>query len=45
MILGLGNDMIDIRRIESSLERFGDRFRQRVFTELERARSDRKPLR
>lgn len=45
MILGLGSDMIDIRRIESSLERFGDRFRHRVFTELERARSDRKSLR
>jgi len=45
MILGLGNDMIDIRRIESSLERFGDRFRHRVFTELEQARSDRKTQR
>jgi holo-[acyl-carrier protein] synthase len=44
MILGLGSDMIDIRRIESSLERFGNRFRHRVFTELERARSDRKTL-
>ena len=40
MILGLGNDMIDIRRIAKSLERFGDRFTQRSFTEIERRRSD-----
>jgi holo-[acyl-carrier protein] synthase len=45
MILGLGSDMIDIRRIEGSLERFGDRFRHRIFTELERTRSDRKATR
>jgi holo-[acyl-carrier protein] synthase len=42
VILGLGSDLSDIRRIQASLDRFGDRFRQRVFTELERARSDRK---
>ena len=42
MILGLGSDLSDIRRIQSSLERFGDRFKARVFTELERTRSDRK---
>ena len=42
MILGLGSDLSDIRRIQNSLERFGDRFRERVFTELERTRSDRK---
>jgi holo-[acyl-carrier protein] synthase len=42
MILGLGSDLSDIRRIQSSLERFGDRFKERVFTELERTRSDRK---
>jgi holo-[acyl-carrier protein] synthase len=42
MILGLGSDLSDIRRIQASLERFGDRFRHRVFTELERTRSDRK---
>jgi len=42
MILGLGSDLSDIRRIHDSLERFGDRFKQRVFTELERTRSDRK---
>ena len=42
MILGLGSDLSDIRRIQASLDRFGDRFRQRVFTELERTRSERK---
>lgn len=42
MILGLGSDLSDIRRIQNSLERFGDRFKERVFTELERTRSDRK---
>ena len=42
MILGLGSDLSDIRRIQDSLDRFGDRFKQRVFTEVERTRSDRK---
>jgi holo-[acyl-carrier protein] synthase len=42
MILGLGNDLIDIRRVEKTLERFGDRFTMRVFTEIERAKSDRR---
>ena len=42
MILGLGNDIVDIRRIEATLERFGDRFIARCFTEVERARSERK---
>jgi len=42
MMLGLGNDMIDIRRIEATIERFGDRFLERVFTPQERARSDAK---
>ena len=45
MILGIGNDIIDIRRVEQTLERFGDRFTNRVFTELERAKSDRRRLR
>ena len=40
MILGIGNDLIDIKRIESSLERFGDRFVKRVFTEIEQKRSE-----
>ena len=39
MILGLGNDLCDIRRIERTLERFGDRFLDRVFTETERKRA------
>jgi holo-[acyl-carrier protein] synthase len=42
LILGIGSDLSDIRRIEASLARFGDRFKQRVFTETERARSERK---
>ena len=40
MILGLGNDIIDIRRIEKSIERFGERFLTRVFTDTERKKSD-----
>ena len=40
MISGIGNDLVDIRRIEKSLERFGDRFVQRVFTETEQRRSE-----
>ena len=42
MILGIGSDLCDIRRIERSLDRFGDRFTNRIFTEGERARSDRR---
>ena len=42
MILGVGSDLTDIRRIQASLERFGDRFTQRIFTDVERARSERK---
>ena len=45
MILGLGNDLIDIRRIERTLDRFGERFTQRVFTEVERRKSDRRAAR
>ena len=40
MIVGTGTDLIDIRRIERTLERFGDRFLDRVFTETERRRSE-----
>ncbi len=40
MILGIGNDLCDIRRIEKSLERFGDRFIRRIFTEVEQKRSE-----
>lgn len=43
MILGIGSDLSDIRRIQGSLDRFGERFTHRCFTELERRRSDRKP--
>ena len=43
MIIGIGSDLSDIRRIAKTLERFGDRFVQRLFTEFEQARSDRKP--
>jgi len=42
MILGLGSDICDIRRIERALERFGDRFITRVFTEIERRKADRR---
>jgi holo-[acyl-carrier protein] synthase len=45
VIVGIGNDIIDIRRIERTLERYGDRFTQRIFTEVERAKSDRRRLR
>ena len=42
MILGIGNDLIDIRRIEKTLERFGDRFIQRIYTDIEQAKSERR---
>lgn len=42
MIIGLGSDLIDIRRIESTLDRFGRRFTDRVFTEVEQHKSDRR---
>ena len=45
MIVGSGNDLIDIRRIEATLERFGDRFVERIFTDVERAKSDRRAAR
>jgi len=40
VILGLGSDLCDIRRIEKTIERFGDRFLDRVFTPLERRKAD-----
>jgi holo-[acyl-carrier protein] synthase len=43
VILGIGSDIIDIRRVERTLERFGDRFTQRVYTDVERARAERRP--
>ena len=42
MIIGIGNDLIDIRRVEKSLERFGARFTDRVFTQIEQDKSDRR---
>ena len=43
MIIGIGSDLTDIRRIQNSLDRFGERFTNRVYTENERTRSERKP--
>jgi holo-[acyl-carrier protein] synthase len=43
LIIGIGADLSDIRRIEASLTRFGERFTARIFTEVEHARSERKP--
>jgi holo-[acyl-carrier protein] synthase len=42
VIIGVGSDLIDIRRIDQTLQRFGDRFVGRIFTEIEQARSERK---
>jgi holo-[acyl-carrier protein] synthase len=42
MILGVGSDLIDIRRIEAAIARFGDRFIDRIFTENERRRCERR---
>jgi holo-[acyl-carrier protein] synthase len=45
MIIGLGNDMVDIRRIEQTLERYGARFVARIFTDIEQKKSDRRAQR
>ena len=42
MIVGLGSDLIDINRIDRAIERFGPRFLDRVFTDIERHKSDRR---
>lgn len=42
MILGIGNDIIDITRIERTLKRYGERFLTRVFTDVERAKSEKR---
>jgi holo-[acyl-carrier protein] synthase len=42
MILGIGSDIVDIRRVERTLERFGRRFIDRIFTEIEQTKSDRR---
>ena len=43
MILGIGTDLANIERIQGTLDRFGDRFRNRVFTEIEQKRAERMP--
>jgi holo-[acyl-carrier protein] synthase len=40
MIIGIGNDIIDIRRVEKTIDRYGQRFLVRVFTDIERRKSD-----
>ncbi len=45
MIIGIGSDLIDIRRIEKTLDRFGQRFTNRCFTDVERTKSDKRYLR
>lgn len=45
MIIGIGNDICEIERVEKTLERFGDRFVQRCFTEIEQKKSDRRAQR
>ena len=44
MIVGLGSDLCNIDRIQNSLDRFGERFETRVFTEIERAKAARRPF-
>ena len=44
MIIGMGSDLCNIERIQNSLDRFGDRFEQRVFTEIEIAKARRRPF-
>ena len=45
MILGIGNDLIDIRRIDKAIQKHGERFLSRVYTDIERAKSDRRAAR
>ena len=44
MIIGIGSDLCNIERIQASLDRFGERFEKRVFTEVERAKAARRPF-
>lgn len=44
MIIGMGSDLCNIERIRNSIDRFGDRFIDRVFTEVEKAKAARRPL-
>ena len=43
MIIGLGSDLCNIERIQNSLDRYGERFTQRVFTDIENAKAARRP--
>ena len=45
MIIGIGSDLIDVRRIEKVIERHGERFLERIFTDIERARAERRAKR
>ncbi|HIF58686.1 MAG TPA: holo-ACP synthase [Rhodospirillales bacterium] len=45
MIIGIGNDLINISRIEKTIERFGDRFIQRIFTAQEQIKSEKRQMR
>jgi holo-[acyl-carrier protein] synthase len=45
VIIGLGSDLIDVRRIEKTIERHGDRFLNRIFTDVEKAKSDKRAQR
>ena len=45
MIIGIGNDIVDIRRIEETLNRYGSRFTDRIFTEIEKKKSDKRAMR
>ena len=44
MIIGIGSDLCNIERIQASLDRFGERFTNRVFTEVERAKAEKRPF-
>lgn len=44
MIIGMGSDLCNIERIQNSLDRYGERFEKRVFTEIERAKAGRRPF-
>src|SRR5205809_4070066 len=44
MIIGLGSDLCNIERIANSLDRFGERFVNRVFTDVERAKAEKRPF-
>jgi holo-[acyl-carrier protein] synthase len=45
MIIGIGNDLCDIRRVQETIDKFGERFTRRCFTEIERQKSDKRATR